>query len=81
MPQSNMFYSKTGLRTRSTCVQKKVAPKLDSKSVPSACDTGALPSKLLEVLNEKVGDKIRAVSDVRSFATDTMSRKCPEKGC
>ena len=32
---------------------KKGCPqmKLDSKSVPSACEAGALPSELLEVLN------------------------------
>ena len=29
------------------CVKEKVVPKVDSKSVPSACETGVLPSELL----------------------------------
>ena len=29
------------------CREKKVVPKLDLKSVPSACEAGALPSELL----------------------------------
>ena len=30
----------------SMCAKKKVVPELNSKSVPSACETGALPSEL-----------------------------------
>ena len=47
LPQRNMFYSKPGLVKGSIMCAKKVVPKLDSKSVPSACEAGALPSELL----------------------------------
>ena len=71
LPQRNMFYSNL---TRNMCA-KEVVSKQISKSVPSACETGALPSELLRSVKQVLavflgslqcmGEKISAVSPVR----------------